>query len=141
MPLVEIPLSILNIILVIKKYGWNSLGYYFKDSCINKDVYGAREYRIALNTLFTGKTGKGFGWSGLTISYELGYMVSDNIYSRLKLKGWILEELLNLVDKNHSIKAFNNLEGKKNLISYLKKRIVKNNEVKEEFDEVVKSVE
>ena len=122
MPLVEIPLSILNIILVIKKYGWNSLGDYFKDSCINKDVYGAREYRTALNTLLKGKTGKGFGWSGLTISYELCYMVKDNINSHLKLNGWILEGLLNLVDKNHSIKAFNNLEGKKSVIGYLKKK-------------------
>lgn len=120
MPLVEIPLSILNIILVIKKYGWNSLGDYFKDSCINKDVYGARQYRTALNTLFTGKTGKGFGWSGLTISYELGYMVREDIYSNLNMNGWILEELLNLIDKNHSIKAFNNLEGRKNVIEYLK---------------------
>ena len=141
MPFIEIPLSILNIILVIKKYGWNSLGDYFKDSCINKDVYGAREYRTALNTLFKGKTGKGFGWSGLTISYELGYMVRDNVYSHLKLKGWTLEELLNLVDKEHSIKAFNNLEGKKNVIGYLKKKIAKNNEVKEEFDKVVEEVE
>lgn len=120
MPLVEIPLRILNIILVIKKYGWNSLGDYFRDSCINKDVYGAREYRTALNTLFTGKTGKGFGWSGLTISYELGYMVREDIYSNLNMNGWILEELLNLIDKNHSIKAFNNLEGEKNVIEYLK---------------------
>lgn len=120
MPLVEIPLSILNIILVIKKYGWNSLGDYFRDSCINKDVYGARQYRTALNTLFTGKTGKGFGWSGLTISYELGYMVREDIYSNLNMNGWILEELLNLIDKNHSIKAFNNLEGEKNVIEYLK---------------------
>ena len=103
MPLVEIPLSILNIILVIKKYGWNSLGDYFKDSCINKDVYGAREYRTALNTLFKGKTGKGFGWSGLTISYELGYMVREDIYSNLNMNGWILEELLNLIDKNNQI--------------------------------------
>ena len=140
-PFVEIPLSILNLILVIKKYGWNSLGDYFKDSCINKDVYGAREYRTALNTLFKGKTGKGFGWSGLTISYELGYMVKDNIYSHLKLKGWTLEELLNLVDKEHSIKAFNNLEGKKNVTGYLKKKIAKNNEVKEEFNKVVEEVE
>ena len=86
-------------------------------------MYGARQYRTALNTLFTGKTGKGFGWSGLTISYELGYMVRDDIYSHLKLKGWTLEELLNLVDKNHSIKAFNNLEGKKNVVGYLNKKI------------------
>ena len=68
-------------------------------------------------------------------------MVRDNIYSHLKLKGWTLEELLNLVDKNHSIKAFNNLEGKKNVVGYLNKKIIKNNKVKEEFDEVVKSVE
>ena len=121
MPLVEIPLSILNIILVIKKYGWNSLGDYFKDSCINKDVYGAREYRTALNFLFTGKSGKGFGKSGLTISYELGDMVKDNVYTHLQLKGWLLEEVLNKIDKNHSIKAFNNLEGKKNVVGYLKK--------------------
>ena len=141
MPLVEIPLSILNIIFVIKKYGWNSLGDYFKDSCINKDVYGARQYRTALNTLFKGKTGKGFGWSGLTISYELGYMVREDIYSNLNMNGWILEELLNLIDKNHSIKAFNNLEGRKNVIGYLKKKIDKNNEVKEEFNKVVEEVE
>ena len=122
MPLIEIPLSILNVILVIRKYGWKSLGDYFHDSCINKDVYGAIQYRTALNTLFKGKTGKGFGCSGLTISYELCYMVKDNINSHLKLNGWILEGLLNLVDKNHSIKAFNNLEGKKSVIGYLKKK-------------------
>jgi hypothetical protein len=141
MPFLEIPLSVLNIIFVIRKYGWKSLGDYFKDSCINKDVYGAREYRTALNTLFKGVTGRGFGWSGLTISYELGYMVRDYIYTHLKLKGWILEELLNLLDKEHSIKAFNNLEGKKNVIGYLKKKVVQNNETKKEFDEVVETVE
>ena len=90
--------------------------------------------------LFRSVSQSRYGWSGLTISYELGYMVRDNVYSHLQLKGWILEELLNLVDKNHSIKAFNTLEGKKNVISYLKEQTVKNNEVKEEFDEAVEDI-
>ena len=96
--LLFLPLTIFNA-LNVKKKG------YFKDTAINIDRFGNREFRFSLNKyLITEKSPDRFGNIEETISSVLGKNeLSDNLTTLGKLLCWVLDK----IEKNHCIKSIN----------------------------------
>ena len=96
--LLFLPLTIFNA-LNVKKKG------YFKDTAINIDRFGNREFRFSLNKyLITEKSPDRFGNIAETISSVLGKNeLSDNLTTLGKLLCWVLDK----IEKNHCIKSIN----------------------------------
>ena len=96
--LLFLPLTIFNA-LNVKKKG------YFKDTAINIDRFGNREFRFSLNKyLITEKSPDRFGNIEETISSVLGKNeLSDNLTTLGKLLCWLLDK----IEKNHCIKSIN----------------------------------
>ena len=94
--LLFLPLTIFNA-LNVKKKG------YFKDTAINIDRFGNREFRFSLNKyLITEKSPDRFGNIEETISSVLGKNeLSDNLTTLGKLLCWVLDK----IEKNHCIKS------------------------------------
>lgn len=97
--LLFLPLTIFNA-LNVKKKG------YFKDSAINIDRFGNREFRYSLNKyLITENSPYRFGNIEETISSVLGKNeISDNLTTLGKLLCWLLDK----IEKNHCIKSIKN---------------------------------
>jgi len=96
--LLFLPLTIFNA-LNVKKKG------YFKDTAINLDRFGNREFRFSLNKyLIIEKSPDRFGSIEETISSVLGKNeLSDNLTTLGKLLCWVLDK----IEKNHCIKSIN----------------------------------
>lgn len=96
--LLFLPLTIFNA-LNVKKKG------YFKDTAINLDRFGNREFRFSLNKyLILEKSPDRFGSIEETISSVLGKNeLSDNLTTLGKLICWVLDK----IEKNHCIKSIN----------------------------------
>ena len=96
--LLFLPLTIFNA-LNVKKKG------YFKDTAINIDRFGNREFRFSLNKyLITEKSPDRFGNIEETISSVLGKnQLSNNLTTLGKLLCWVLDK----IEKNHCIKSIN----------------------------------
>lgn len=96
--LLFLPLTIFNA-LNVKKKG------YFKDTAINLDRFGNREFRFSLNKyLITENSPDRFGNIEETISSVLGKNeLSDNLTTLGKLLCWVLDK----IEKNHCIKSIN----------------------------------
>lgn len=96
--LLFLPLTIFNA-LNVKKKG------YFKDTAINIDRFGNREFRFSLNKyLITEKSPYRFGNIEETISSVLGKnQLSNNLTTLGKLLCWVLDK----IEKNHCIKSIN----------------------------------
>jgi len=93
-----LPITIFNA-LNVKKKG------YFKDTAINLDRFGNREFRFSLNKyLILEKSPDRFGSIEETISSVLGKNeLSDNLTTLGKLLCWVLDK----IEKNHCIKSIN----------------------------------
>ena len=87
-----LPLSIINYFCVKNKKG------YFKNSAINLDKYGNREFRTFFNRFFRTKKGYPFGNERETISSALGKNERDGTLSKC---GKIMVFILDKIDKNH----------------------------------------
>ena len=94
--LLFLPLTIFNA-LNVKKKG------YLKDTAINIDRFGNREFRFSLNKyLIFEKSPDRFGNIEETISSVLGKNeLSDNLTTLGKLLCWVLDK----IEKNHCIKS------------------------------------
>ena len=91
-----LPLSIVNYFCVKNKKG------YFKQTALNLDKYGNREFRAFLNLYFITAKGYKFGNPNETISSALGKNERDKT---LKKCGLILVKILDVIDKNHCKKS------------------------------------
>ena len=87
-----LPLSIINYFCVKNKKG------YFKNSAINLDKYGNREFRTFFNRFFRTEKGYPFGNERETISSALGKNERDGTLSKC---GKIMVFILDKLDKNH----------------------------------------
>jgi len=96
---VFLPLSIINIILVIFKGG--NLSNYFKETAIDIDRFGNRNLRTLLNETLQ-KNGYKFGDERETISSALGKNKRDNTLTKT---GIIICDILDYLDENHCIKS------------------------------------
>ena len=96
--LLFLPLTIFNA-LNVKKKG------YFKDTAINIDRFGNREFRFSLNKyLITEKSPDRFGNIEETISSVLG---KNQLSNNLTTLGKLLCLVLDKIEKNHCIKSIN----------------------------------
>jgi hypothetical protein len=101
--IVFLPLSIINIILVIFKGG--NLSNYFKETAIDIDRFGNRNLRTLLNETLQ-KNGYKFGDERETISSALGKNKRDNTLTKT---GIIICDILDYLDENHCIKSIKKL--------------------------------
>jgi hypothetical protein len=90
-----LPLSIVNYFCVKNKKG------YFKQTALNLDKFGNREFRAFLN-LSMQKNGYKFGNPNETISSALGKNERDKTLTKC---GRILVKILDIIDKNHCKKS------------------------------------
>jgi hypothetical protein len=90
-----LPLSIVNYFCVKNKKG------YFKQTALNLDKFGNREFRAFLNFSMQ-KNGYQFGNPNETISSALGKNERDNTLTKC---GRILVKILDLIDENHCKKS------------------------------------
>jgi hypothetical protein len=90
-----LPLSIVNYFCVKNKKG------YFKQTALNLDKFGNREFRAFLNFSMQ-KNGYQFGNPNETISSALGKNERDKTLTKC---GRILVKILDLIDKNHCKKS------------------------------------
>jgi hypothetical protein len=91
-----LPLSIINYFCVKNKKG------YFKQTALNLDKFGNREFRAFLNLYFITTNGYKFGNPNETISSALGKNERDKTLLRLgQIMVWILDKL----DKDHCKKS------------------------------------
>ena len=101
--IVFLPLSLINIILVIFKGG--NLSNYFKETAIDIDRFGNRNLRTLLNKTLQ-KNGYKFGDERETISSALGKNKRDNTLTKT---GIIICYILDYLDENHCIKSIKKL--------------------------------
>ena len=93
-----LPITIFNALNVRKKG-------YFRDSAVNIDKFGNREFRFSLNKyLILEKSPDRFGNIEETISSVLG---KNQLSGNLTKFGKGLVWLLNKIEKNHCIKSIN----------------------------------
>ena len=81
---------------------WQTVNGYFKDEALSIDVYGNRAMRTTWNAILIIPVGYQFGHPGETISSALG---KNQLKGTLRPAGQFLVWLLNLIEKDHCIKA------------------------------------
>jgi len=97
--IVFLPLSVINYFLVKDKSG------YFKETAIDIDRFGNRNFRTLLNTTLQ-KNGYKFGDERETISSALGKNKRDNTLTKT---GKTICNILDYLDKNHCLKSIKEL--------------------------------
>jgi len=95
------PLTLLNWVVVAYKYGISN--EYFKQTAIDIDRFGNRNFRTLLN-LTLQINGYEFGNIGETISSALGKNQRDETLTKT---GKIVCNILDTLDKNHCLKSIN----------------------------------
>jgi hypothetical protein len=101
-----VPLTIVNTILVLSKYGWKfkTINNYFYQTAVDIDRFGNRNFRTLWNATLQ-KNGYRFGNINETISSALG---KNKINNTLTTAGKVLCFILDTLDENHCIKSIQN---------------------------------
>ena len=94
--LLILPLTILNLFSVYRKYG-NVKGY-FRSTALSIDIWANREFRTLWNDKLRIDRGYEFGKENETISSALGKNERDNTLTNC---GKILVAILDFFDENH----------------------------------------
>jgi hypothetical protein len=96
-----IPLTIINLIVVGVKYSfkWNILKGYFRETALDIDIFGNKNFRTLLNTTLITKQGYQFGQKNETISSVLG---KNYLTNTLTTAGKLLVKILT---ERHEIDA------------------------------------
>lgn len=107
--LLYIPLSVINMAVVLYKNSrvrgfFRVIDSYLYEEAYAIDVFANRSFRTLWNTILKKRGGYSFGKSGETISSALGKNKRDGT---LSIAGKLLDWVLNMFDKNHSIKSIN----------------------------------
>lgn len=101
--LLFIPLTVLNVVLVLKKRpNWKQLDGYFFQTAVDIDRFGNHNFRTLLNATLIIESGYPFGDFRETISSVLGKNERD---LTLSLAGKVLVGILNAIDENHCQKS------------------------------------
>jgi len=96
-----LPLTIINYFVVLFS-AKDDAKRYFRSTAINIDKFGNREFRTLWNKMLRKENGYKFGNPEETISSALGKNERDGTLSGI---GKVLTWLLNIIDKNHSVKS------------------------------------
>jgi hypothetical protein len=88
-----IPLTIINLIVVGVKYSfkWEILKGYFRETALDIDIFGNKNFRTLFNTTLITKQGYQFGQKNETISSVLG---KNYITDTLTTTGKVLVKIL-----------------------------------------------
>lgn len=101
-----VPLTILNLIVVLIKYNKDGiikiLSNYFYETAFDIDRFGNRNLRTLLNLTLIKSNGYKFGNIEETISKVLGINIKNKTITKT---GCILCKILDIFDKNHCIKS------------------------------------
>ena len=102
-----VPLTIINTILVLSKYGWKfkTIDNYFYQTAVDIDRFANRNFRTLWNETLQ-KNGYQFGDERETVSSALGKNKRDNTLTQT---GKILCDILDRLDENHCIKSIKEL--------------------------------
>ena len=102
-----VPLTIVNTILVLSKYGFTfkTINNYFYQTAVDIDRFGNRNFRTLWNVTLQ-KNGYRFGNINETISSALG---KNKINNTLTTAGKVLCFILDTLDENHCIKSIQEL--------------------------------
>lgn len=98
-----IPLTVINLIVVGVKYR-GSINKYLFEEAFEIDVFANRSFRTLWNATLKVSGGYSFGKPGETISSALGKNKRDG---KLSIAGKVLDFILDIFDKNHSLKSIN----------------------------------
>ena len=98
-----VPLTIINFFCVLFKYKikWSTINGFFKETAIDIDRFGNRNFRTLLNMTLQ-ENGYEFGNINETISSALGKNKRDNTLTKT---GSVLCFILDSLDENHCIKS------------------------------------
>jgi hypothetical protein len=102
--LLYIPLTVINAILVLFKYGWKwkTINAFFYETAIDIDRFANRNFRTLWNETLRKEGGYKFGDERETVSSALGKNKRDNTLTKT---GKILCAFLDYLDENHCIKS------------------------------------
>jgi hypothetical protein len=102
-----LPLTIINTILVLNKYGWKfkTIDDYFFQTAVDIDKFANRNFRTLWNETLQ-KNGYQFGDERETVSSALGKNKRDGTLTQT---GKILCDILDRLDENHCIKSIKEL--------------------------------
>jgi len=102
-----LPLTVINTILVLNKYGWKfkTIDDYFYQTAVDIDKFANRNFRTLWNETLQ-KNGYQFGDERETVSSALGKNKRDNTLTQT---GKILCDILDKLDENHCIKSIKEL--------------------------------
>lgn len=101
--LLFLPLTLLNIILVVWEYGnLKSIDGYFYQTAVDINRFGNRNFRTLFNATLIKEEGYQFGDSRETISGVLGKNQRDKTLSKT---GKLLASILDWIDENHCEKS------------------------------------
>ena len=102
-----VPLTIINTILVLSKYGWKfkTIDNYFYQTAVDIDRFANRNFRTLWNETLQ-RNGYQFGDERETVSSALGKNKRDNTLTQT---GKILCDILDRLDENHCIKSIKEL--------------------------------
>jgi hypothetical protein len=98
-----IPLTVINFFCVLYKYKikWSTINGFFRETAIDIDRFGNRNFRTLLN-LTLQNNGYKFGNINETISSALGKNKRDNTLTKA---GLLLCYILDSLDENHCINS------------------------------------
>jgi len=103
------PINFIYVTTFKKKFKWSRISGYLRSSAVNTDRFGNYEFRSLFNAILITKDGYKFGDFRETISSVIG---KNKVKGTLTRTGRILDKILDLLDKNHSIKSINNFKMK-----------------------------
>lgn len=96
------PISFVYVIFIKKKPTWKRMSGYWLDLAVNIDRFGNYQFRSLFNAILIHDNGYRFGDFRETISYVLG---RNKVDGTLSTTGKVLDKILDVIDKNHTIKA------------------------------------
>jgi hypothetical protein len=101
-----IPLTVVNFIVVLVKYGFkfSTVNGFFYETAVDIDRFANRNFRALWNITLRKSNGYLFGNINETISSALG---KNKLNGTLTKAGVILCNILCIFDKNHCIKSIN----------------------------------
>lgn len=100
------PISFVYVIFIKKRPTWKRMSGYYLDLAVNIDRFGNYQFRSLFNAILIHDNGYRFGDFRETISSVLGKNKQQNTLSKL---GRVLDRILDVIDKNHSVKSIKEL--------------------------------
>ena len=96
------PISFVYVVAIKEKLSIKRVNGYIYRSALNTDRFGNYEFSSLFNAILIKENGHQFGNFDQTISHVLG---RNKLKGTLSKTGKILDKILDIIDKNHTIKS------------------------------------